>query len=127
MAALRYVDLVLLWITVPLALVLGAPSVGLMLAAVVWTVQRLLALEVDRRASLRESPREAIGMNMATMIGRMWLLGATVVVAGVAASREDGVAAALVLLVAFTISLATTLLVRALSRAAPRPGAPTHA
>ncbi len=127
MAALRYIDLVLLWLTVPLALALGAPQFGLLLAAVVWTAQRLIALEVDRRARARESAREAIGLNMATMFGRMWLLGATVVVAGVASSRPDGVAAALVLLAAFTISLAATLLTRALSRSAPRPGTPTHA
>ncbi len=127
MVALRYIDLVLLWLTVPLALALGAPAFGLLLAAGVWTVQRILALAVDRKALQRESAREAIGMNMATMFGRMWLLGATVVVAGVAGSRPDGVTAALVLLGAFTISLAATLLNRALSRSAPRPGTPEHA
>jgi hypothetical protein len=127
MTALRYIDLVLLWLTVPLALVLGAPSVGLLLAAVVWTLQRLVALEVDRRARMRESAREAIGLNMATMMVRQWLLAATVVVAGVGSGREDGVTAAAVLLVAFTISLAATLLHRALSRTDPRPGTPKHA
>jgi hypothetical protein len=127
MTALRYIDLVLLWLTVPLALVLGAPQLGLLLAAVVWTVQRLVALDVDRRARLRASAREAIGLNMATMIVRMWLIGATVVVAGVGGERRDGVAAAAVLLVAFTISLAATLVNRSLSRSAPRPGTPTPA
>ena len=127
MAALRYIDLVLLWLTVPLALALGAPPSGLLLAAVVWTVQRFVALEVDRRARRRDSAREAIGLNMATMFVRQWLLAGTVVVAGVAVGREDGVTAAAVLLVAFTISLAATLLLRALSRTDPRPGTPTHA
>ena len=127
MTALRYIDLVLLWLTVPLALALGAPPVGLLLAAVVWTVQRFVALEVDRRARQRDSAREAIGLNMATMMARQWLLAATVVVAGVGSGREDGVTAAAVLLVAFTISLAATLLLRALSRTDPRPGRPTHA
>ncbi|MEA2222648.1 MAG: hypothetical protein QOH83_1024 [Solirubrobacteraceae bacterium] len=127
MTALRYIDLVLLWLTVPLALALGAPTVGLLLAAVVWTVQRFVALAVDRRARRRETVREAIGLNMATMMARQWLLATTVVVAGVGIGREDGVAAAAVLLVAFTISLAATLLLRALSRTDPRPGTPTHA
>ena len=127
MTALRYIDLVLLWLTVPLALALGAPPAGLMLAAVVWTVQRFVALAVDRRARRRDSAREAIGLNMATMMVRQWLLAGTVVVAGVGIGREDGVTAAAVLLVAFTISLAATLLLRALSRADPRPGTPTHA
>jgi hypothetical protein len=127
MTALRYIDLVLLWLTVPLALALGAPTLGLLLAAVVWTVQRFIALAVDRRARRRETVREAIGLNMATMMARQWLLATTVVVAGVGIGREDGVAAAAVLLVAFTISLAATLLLRALSRTDPRPGTPTHA
>jgi len=127
MTALRYIDLVLLWLTVPVALVLGAPSFGLLLAAIVWTVQRLVALEVDRRAALRESAREAIGMNMATMLVRMWLIGAAVVVAGVAGERADGVTAAVVLLAVYTVALGATLLLRALSRTSPRPGTPKHA
>lgn len=127
MTALRYIDLVLLWLTVPVALVLGAPQLGLLLGAVVWTVQRLVALEVDRRAVRRESVREAIGLNLATMFARLWLVCTTVVVAGVGGAREDGVAAAAVLLVAFTISLVSTLVTRGLSRTDPRPGNPTPA
>jgi hypothetical protein len=61
------------------------------------------------------------------MFARMWLVCATVVLAGVGGEREDGVAAATVLLVAFTISLVATLIARALSRTAPRPGNPTPA
>jgi hypothetical protein len=127
MTALRYIDLVLLWLTVPVALALGAPQLGVLLAAVVWTVQRLVALDVDRRARERASIREAIGLNMATMFVRMWLIGATVVVAGVGGEREDGVAAASVLLVAFTISFTSTLLNRSLTRAAPRARTPESA
>lgn len=127
MTILRYIDLVLLWLSVPLALALGAPAFGVLLAAVVWTVQRLASLEVDRRARLRESAREAIGLNMATMIMRMWLVAAAVLVAGIAGEREDGVAAAVVLLLTFTISFAATLLNRTLTRTAPRPGTPKHA
>jgi hypothetical protein len=128
MTALRYIDLVLLWLTVPLALVLGAPQLGVLLAAGVWTIQRAVALVVDRKAIARETARAAIGLNMATMFVRLWLVVCTIVVAGVGGSREDGVAAAGVLLVVFTISLAATLLLRSLSRpgGAP-PGSPSHA
>lgn len=126
MAALRYVDLVLLWLTVPLALALGAPQFGVVIAAVVWTAQRIAALKVDERARGRDA-RQAIGLNMVTMIVRMWLIATTVVVAGVAGERQDGVAAALVLLVAFTVAFAATLLHRSLSRTGPRPGTPKHA
>jgi len=127
MTGLRYIDLVLLWLTVPLALALGAPGLGVALAAIVWTVQRIVALQVDRVARARDSAREAIGLNMATMMARMWLLVGTIVVAGVAATNEDGVAAALVLLGAFTISFVATLVLRALDKAGERPGKPTPA
>lgn len=127
MTALRYLDLILLWLTVPIALVLGAPQLGLLLGAAVWTVQRLLAFAVDRKARERESVREAIGLNMATMMVRMWLVGTAVVVAGVGGEREDGVAAAVTLLGAFTVAFSTTLLNRSLSRSAPPPGSATHA
>lgn len=119
MTALRYIDLVLLWLTVPLALALGAPALGVLVAAVVWTVQRAIAIGVDRRARRSENVRTAIGLNMATMFGRMWLLGGAVVVCGVGGEREDGVAAALVLLAAFTIAFASALLLRALDRVSP--------
>ncbi len=127
MTALRYIDLVLLWLTVPLALALGAPRLGLLLAAVVWTVQRVVAVVVDRKARAQESVRTAIGLNMATMMVRMWLVGAVVVVAGVGGEREDGVAAAATLLVAFTIAFVATLLNRSLSRPAARAGTPERA
>lgn len=127
MTALRYIDLVLLWLTVPVALALGAPVLGVLLAAVVWTVQRFVALAVERRARRSETLREALGLNMATMFGRMWLMGTTIVVAGVGGAREDGAAAAIVLLVVFTISLAATLLTRSLADNEPRTGNPRPA
>lgn len=127
MTALRYIDLVLLWLTVPLALALGAPSLGVLLAAVAWTVQRFVALAVDRRARKRESVRDAIALNTATMLGRMWLIACAILAAGLGGTREDGAAAAVVLLVVFTISLATTLVMRSLSPPAPRSHTPGRA
>lgn len=121
MTALRYIDIVLLWLTVPLLLVLGAPALGVLLAPAVWTLQRAIALAVDRKAATRDSVRAAIGLNMATMFARMWLIGGTIVAVGVGGSREDGAVAAAMLLVAFTVSLVATLVLRALSRAGDSP------
>lgn len=128
MTALRYIDLVLLWLTVPLLLALGAPSLGVLLAAAVWTLQRAIALAVDRKAATRESVRAALGLNMATMFVRLWLVASTIVAVGVGGSREDGAAAAAVVLVAFTVSFVATLVLHALSRAGDStPGSPSHA
>ena len=116
MTLLRYIDLVLLWLSVPLLLAAGAPALGVLLAATAWTVQRLVMLAVDRRAQSRADVRDAIGLNMAAMFGRMWLLASTILLAGLAGAREDGVAAAAVLLVVFTLSFANTQLIRTLTR-----------
>lgn len=116
MTALRYVDIALVLMSVPVALLLGAPALGVLLAAGAWTLTRIAAFAVERRAKSRDDVREAIGLNVAAMIGRMWLLAGTILVAGLAGTREDGVAAALLLLAAFTTSFATTLLIRSLTR-----------
>ena len=127
MTALRYIDLVLLWLSVPVALALGAPRLGVVLAAVAWTVQRIVAVAVDRRARRRESVRDAIALNTATMLARMWLIGCTILVAGLGGTRADGAAAAVVLLVVFTVALVTTVLARSLGSSAPRSHTPGHA
>ena len=121
MAALRYIDLVLLWLTVPVALLLGAPALGVLAAAAAWTVSRVVAEVAERRARAKDEVRDALGLNLAVMFGRLWLLAVTILAVGLAGSREDGAAAAVVLLAAFTISFSTTLLVRSLNRK------PTHA
>lgn len=121
MTALRYIDLVLVWLTVPVALLLGAPTLGILAAAIVWTAQRIVALGAERRAQAKEDVKQALGLNLAVMFGRLWALAVTILVVGLAGSREDGVAAAALLLAAFTLSFAATLLDRSLNRK------PTHA
>ena len=53
-------------------------------------------------------------MTFGTLMGRAWILGIVILVVGTAGEREDGLTAALVVLVAFTVYLATTLIL-------PRP------
>ena len=45
-------------------------------------------------------------------MGRAWLLGIAILVVGLAGEREDGLMAALLALVAFSVYLATTLIIR---------------
>ena len=121
MTALRYLDLALVWMSAPLAIALGAPALGILAGAIAWTVTRLIALGVERRARRRDDVREGLALNFAAMMGRVWLLVSTILAAGLAGSRQDGVAAAVLLLAAFTLTFATTLLTRSLTRK------PTHA
>ena len=54
-------------------------------------------------------------------MGRAWILGITILVVGLAGEREDGLMAALLALVAFTVYLATSLILRPTERNTPRP------
>ena len=90
-----YLDLVVLALALPVALVLGAPALGLLLGVGAWFVQRALA-HVDRRwiARARE-PGSRLGLDVAESFGRIWLLAGAIVLAGVIGGRADGLAAAL--------------------------------
>ena len=115
LAPVRYLDVVLVVLAAPFAILLGAPALGYAVGAVVWIAQRLLEVVLDR-AGKRSDVRREIGIRVASMIGRVWLIGAGVLVVGLVAEREDGFTAALVCLVAYTVHLATALILRPLER-----------
>ncbi len=56
MVILRYLDVVLIAIAVPVALALGAPALGCAVGAGAWLLQRILA-ETDKRLSAKPRSR----------------------------------------------------------------------
>jgi uncharacterized Tic20 family protein len=119
LAIVRYLDVVLVVLAAPFAILLGAPALGYAVGAVVWIAQRLLEIALDR-AGKRADVRREIGIKVGSMIGRVWLIGAGILVVGLAAEREDGFTAALVCLVAYTVHLATAIVLRPLERNSDR-------
>jgi len=115
LAILRYLDVVVVVLAAPFVILTGAPVIGYLAGAAAWIVTRLTGERIQRSAARRD-PRAAVGMNLAVVLGRAWLLGIVIVVTGLVADREDGLMAALVALVAFTIYLATSLILRPLER-----------
>ena len=107
---LRYLDVALVAIAVPVALVLGAPTLGCVIGGATWMAQRVLA-QTDRRwiARARE-PRTQLGLNLAEAFGRIWLLVGAIVIAGVAGGRADGLTAALVIFGAYSVAFAVRVL-----------------
>jgi hypothetical protein len=65
--------------------------------------------------------RASVGLRFASMLGRTWLIGLGILAVGLGASREDGFTAAVVCLVAYTVHLATALMLRPLERNVQRP------
>jgi hypothetical protein len=114
--ALSLLDVFLVIVTAPVAVLLGAPALGTLVGAVAWVLQRFATLALERRAKKLDSVRAALGLNLGGAFARAWLVGLAILAVGLAGSREDGLAAAILVLVAFTIYLATTLLMRAVAR-----------
>jgi hypothetical protein len=108
--ALRYLDVLFVVIGAAVALVLGAPSVGVIVGAAGWILQRAIQL-TDRRftAKLRD-PTKQVGIHVTESFGRIWLLAATIIVAGVAGSRKDGLAAAILIFAAYSVAFAIRLM-----------------
>jgi hypothetical protein len=105
LAILLYLDVVLVVLAVPVALVLGAPVVGVVVSAAAWLVQRVLARAGQRWIAGRGADAR-FGLNLVDGFGRIWLLAGAIVLAAVIGGRRDGLAAALLIFCAYSIAFA---------------------
>jgi hypothetical protein len=115
LAPVRYADVAIIVLAAPFVILLGAPVLGYVVGVAVWIAQRILEAVLES-AARRGDVRRAIGIKVASMIGRTWLIGVGILAVGLAAEREDGFTAAIVCLAAYTVHLATTLILRPLER-----------
>ena len=104
----KYVDLIALALALPVFLLGGFPMLGYAVAAAVWLFQRgiqmLAARQVKEELSHGERQR-AMGIVAGTGLGRVWLIAAVVLVVGLAVDKDAGLAAAVLLVVLFTLSI----------------------
>jgi hypothetical protein len=113
----RYADLVLLALALPVFLLAGLPMLGYAAAAAAWLAQRAIHAFVTRRAAASDDPRTVAGLLTASMIGRGWLVALAVFGVGMLAEREDGLAAAVLMIVLFTIYFTAQMFVRPFDKA----------
>ena len=111
LAPVRYLDVALVLLAAPFVVLLDLPVLGYAVGAGAWLTSRVIEFLLDRRAA-RAQVRGALGVKFASMLGRTWLIGLAIVVVGVTAERQDGFTAAVVCLIAYTIHLATLLILR---------------
>ena len=121
LAFVRYLDIVVLLLAAPFVILLGAPVLGYVVAAFAWIVQRVAGVTIERRAERSGDMRTSLGLNMASLVLRAWLIGLTILAVGLIAEREDGLTAGITVLAAFTVYFATSLITRPLERKSPRP------
>jgi hypothetical protein len=109
-AFVRYLDLVLLAMAAPFALLLGAPVLGFAVGLVAYTLQRLGGTYLERRARSATSARAAVGLQLGSSLGRAWITGLAIVAVGIAGARADGLTAAITVIAAYTVYFAITLI-----------------
>jgi hypothetical protein len=119
LAFVRYLDVVVVIAAAPFVILTGGPVLGYIAGAAAWIVGRVAGVLVERYARGRSDIRAQIGLNFGVLMGRAWLVGLTILAVGLAGARADGLMAALLALVAFTIYFATTLILRPLERTRP--------
>ena len=119
LTVLKHLDFGVLALALPVFLLAGFPLLAFAIIAVAWVAQRLLAGYATARAVQTGDRRAAIGVIGGMMVARIWLLGLSVLAAGLI-EREAGVAAGLLAVVLFTTFFVTLLIVKPLEEAARR-------
>jgi hypothetical protein len=121
MPSLRYLDVYLVLVTAPFVLAAGMPVAGYLIGGGAWIGTRVAAAALQARALYSGDPRVRAGLQVGVMMGRVWIVALAVLLARYAGSREDGIMAAALVLAAFTVYLALSIVYRA----QPLPGRPS--
>jgi hypothetical protein len=106
---------VFLVLTLPLFLLADLPVLGWLTGAGVWLLQRAVQVWVERRAGATRDPRTVVGLLAGSMIGRGWLVALTILAVGLG-DNDAGLAAAVLVIVLFTVYFTVQIIVRGLSR-----------
>ena len=104
----RYADLGLLAIALPVFLVFGFPILGYAVFTAAWLAGRGMHMAAERHAAAslsRGNRKNAMGTIAAATLGRVWLLTLAILLVGLA-DRESGLAAALLAAAVVTVYFA---------------------
>ena len=108
---LRYLDLVVLVLALPLFVLADLPLLGYAAAAFAWLAQRAIRELLNRRAKASDDPRTVAGLLAGSMIIRGWLAALSIFGVGLA-DRDAGLSAAVLVIALFTIFLSGEMITR---------------
>jgi hypothetical protein len=109
--AIKWLDMVLLVLALPLFAVAGLPMLGYVAGAVAWISQRAIQLLLTRRAAASDDPRTVVGITAGSMIGRGWLVALIIFAAGLE-NEDAGLAAAVLVIALFTAYFTVSMIMR---------------
>jgi hypothetical protein len=119
-AVVRYLDLVVLLLALPLFVLADLPLPAYLVGAGAWLVQRSIQLWSDRRADESDDPRTVAGITAASMIGRGWLCAGAIFGIGLAEGDDAGLSAAVLVIALFTVYFTVRMILRPLEMARPK-------
>ena len=113
---LSYLDVVLIALAAPIMLLIGVPAAGYLIATAVWIVLRAIGVAVERYAAASGDAGKQISARLGYMLGRLFVLALTVVLVRNGSGKDDGLAALVVIVFAFTAQMATLAMTAPRSR-----------
>jgi hypothetical protein len=112
---LRYLDLVLLVVALPVFIAADLPMAGYLTIVGTWILIYGIELLSNRAlagAVARRDRRAAMGWLGATGLARAWIVALVVLIVGLAVGKDAGLSAAILALILFTVHLASRVLLR---------------
>ncbi len=116
LTVLRYLDLAVLVVALPVFVLADLPIVGYGAVAAAWLLQRVIQIYARYRAVTTGDRRAAIGILAGSMIARVWLVALAVLCSGLL-EQQAGVAAGVLAAVLFTVFFSTLLIVTPIEQA----------
>ena len=98
---MRYLDLALLALALPVFIAADLPLLGWVGAAVGWLLQRGIQYLIEKQARASDDPRTVAGLFTGSMIARGWIVAGSIFVVGLS-EREAGLSAAILAITLFT-------------------------
>jgi hypothetical protein len=121
MLFLRYLDLVIAILVLPIFVLADLPLAGWLTGAGTYAAQRAIGEYTTRRAAASDDARTTVGLMAGSMIGRGWLVALTIFAVGVAVSDEAGLSAAVLFIALFTVYFTMQMILRPFEKENPRP------
>ncbi len=116
MPLVAYLDVALVVLAAPIVLLMGGSAKGYAIGGGAWLILRAVGVVVERAVGATDDARRQISLRMALMLGRLFLLALAVILARRSGGQDAGLTALVVIVVAFTVQLATSAVSRPRSR-----------
>jgi hypothetical protein len=111
-AFVRYLDVVLVLASTPFVFLAHMPRLGFAIGAGGWLVTRFASDVIKRRAWAAQTTKARAALHLTAILGRVWLIAVIVLAARFGGHTSDGITAAVVVLAAFTVELAISVVLR---------------